>query len=265
MFKIDQYAYANRLGAVHPAEKFAFAVVTMIVCIVFSSMLTSLAVILLMSFITVRRAGIPGRFYLKLLSIPLSFLVVSVVTIAFTVSRETYQFIYGFTVWNLHLGITARDLDVAVNLFFKSLGAVSCLYFLSLTTSMVEIMSVLKRIRVPLLFIELMGLVYRFVFVLMETAGQIHTAQSARWGYASFRNSYRSLGQLISNLFIKSYHRSQMLFTALLARCYTDELNVIEPGYPVSAKNVLMIVLVELALVAMSLFTGGGLFGGIYS
>lgn len=265
MFKIDQYAYTNRLGAVHPAEKFTFAVTTMVICIAFSSIFTSLAVILLMGLMTVWRAGIPWRFYLQLLSVPLSFLVVSVATIALTVSREPHQLLYGFNVWGLYAGVTSRDLGIASNLFFKSLGAVSCLYFLSLTTTMVEIMSVLKKIKVPVFIIELMGLVYRFIFVLMETAGQIHISQSSRWGYASFKASYRSLGQLVSNLFIKSYHRSQMLFTALLARCYTSELNVIELSYTVSLKNVILITLVELVLITLSLFTGGGLFGGIYS
>lgn len=253
MFIIDQYAYANRLRSAHPGEKFAFSVLTMAICLVSPSAVTSLAIVLLMAGAVVLRAGIPWRFYLKMMTIPFSFLLVGVATVAVSVSRHPDGVIYGFTVLGLTVGVTLRDLGIAAGLFCKSLGAVSCLYFLALTTPMVEIILVLKKLRVPSLFIELMGLIYRFIFVVMDTAAKIYTAQSSRWGYASLRTSYFSLGQLASTLFIKSYHRSQELFTALMSRCYNGELNVIEPRCPVSKGNIAIIVAIDLALAALAL------------
>lgn len=262
MFNIDRYAYSNRLRSAHPAEKFAFALCTIIICLAASSVTTSLVIVLLMAGAVVLRAGIPGRFYLKLMSLPASFLVIGVVTVAVSVSWNPLPALHGFTIWGVTVGVTARELGMAAQLFFKSLGAVSCLYFLSLTTPMTEIIAVLKKLRVPSLFIELMGLIYRFIFVLMETADKIHTTQSSRCGYASLKNSYASLGQLVSNLFVKSYHRSRLLFVALESRCYTGELDVIELPYTVSPANIMIIVLIDLALVALALYTGGGGFFG---
>jgi cobalt/nickel transport system permease protein len=210
------------------------------------------------------RAGIPWRFYLKLLSLPLSFLLVGVLTVAVSVVRQPGGAVYGITVFNFAVGVTAGGLSAAANLLCKSLGAVSCLYFLSLTTPMVEIISVLKKLKVPGLFIELMGLIYRFIFVMMETAERIYTAQSSRWGYASVKTSYYSLGQLASTLFIKSYHRSQMLFTTLMSRCYNGELNVVGPQYQVSRGNIAAIALIDLALAVLALYTGGVFFDRIY-
>jgi len=256
MFAIDQYAYANRLRSAHPGEKFAFSVLTMAICLASPSALVYPAVVLLMAGVAVLRAGIPWRYYLKLMTAPLSFLLVGVATVAVSVSRHPDGVVYGVTVLGLTVGATPRDLGVAAGLLGKSLGAVSCLYFLALTTPMIEIISVLKKLRVPPLFIELMGLTYRFIFVVMEIASKIYTAQSSRWGYASLRTSYFSLGQLASNLFIKSYHRSRDLFTALSARCYSGDLNVIEPAYAVSKVNIALIVVIDLALTALALVDG---------
>ena len=264
MFGIDRYAYTNRLRKVHPAEKLALALVAIFACSVSVGRLPSLLVIFLMAGLAVLRAGIPLLFYLRLLGVPGSFLAAGVLTVAVSFSREADLFLWGFKIGDYALGITPAGLHTAVNLFCKSLGAVSCLYFLSLTTPAVEMIAVLKKLRLPPLFIELMSLVYRFVFVLFETAGKIYVAQSSRWGYATAKTAYFSLGQLVSNLFTKSYGQSRMLFTALSARCYTGELNVLPEEYPLSVKNFILIAVVGLVLLAAGMgpekgtFLGGG-------
>lgn len=261
MLSIDQYAYANKMRSIHPGEKFAFAVATMVICLVLPSLVTHLVVLLLMAGLLILRAGIPWQVYLKLMALPFSFLVVSVVTIALSISRNPAFGIYGITVGEMTLGVTAQSLLVASQLLLKSLSSVSCLYFLSLTTPMLEIISVLKKLRVPALFLELMSLIYRFIFVLLETANRMFTTQSSRCGYVTVKRAYFSLGQLISNLFIKSYHRSWLLFTALESRCYNGELKVLDPPYSVSKKNILYIVVIDLALIVLAICDGGALFG----
>ncbi|GAB6275165.1 MAG: cobalt ECF transporter T component CbiQ [Peptococcaceae bacterium] len=253
--RIDRFAYLNKLYHVHPAEKFAFALVTMIICLALSTPITSFLVILLMAGLVIFAARIPALFYLRLMFLPMFFLVAGVLTVALSFSpKDTYPFLWGFKLGGYTLGVTATSLATAQELFLKSLGAVSCLYFLSLTTPMVEILTVLKNLKLPSLFIELMTLIYRFIFVLLETTDKILISQSSRGGYATVKTSYFSLGQLGANLFTKSYHHSQMLFTALLARCYQGNLNVLEKSYPLSGKNLAMFASVELILLALGLW-----------
>jgi cobalt/nickel transport system permease protein len=64
---------------------------------------------------------------------------------------------------------------------------------------------------------------------MLATADEIYISQSSRWGYASLKNSIKSLGQLTAALFVKALHRSQTLFTALSSRGYTGQLNVLTP------------------------------------
>ncbi|MEW6662149.1 MAG: cobalt ECF transporter T component CbiQ [Bacillota bacterium] len=258
MLLIDQYAYANRLLHVHPAEKFLFAVATMAVCLFSRSPVTFLAVIVLMAGVTTLGAGIPGRFFANLMLVPATFLVAGVATIVISLDKNPVGFIYAITLGEHVVGVRSQDLMIATNLFFKSLGAVSCLYFLSLTTPMVEIIALLRRLKVPALFVELMTLIYRFIFVLMETAERTHISQASRLGYSSLKNSYVSLSRLSSTLFLRSYHRSHAMFTALLSRRYDGQLNVLESTYSLSKKNLAFIAVAELLLIALAWYTGGG-------
>ncbi|MDF9408840.1 cobalt ECF transporter T component CbiQ [Pelotomaculum isophthalicicum JI] len=258
MLRIDQFAYANRLRTVHPAEKLSFAVLTLVICLAVSRPLISMVVILIMGVGIVLRAGIPLRFYLKLMLVPLVFLLIGVFTVAFQISRYSLPLEWGFTAWDVNVGVTAASLGLAGNLFLKSLGTVSCLYFLALTTPVLEIMWIMKKAKVPALFLELMLIVYRFIFVLMETASGIYISQASRWGYASLKTSYYSLAWLAANLFVKSYHHARQLFAALLARCYQEELKVLEMPYSISGKNIALVALFELALLVLVWRTGVG-------
>jgi len=255
MLNIDGLAYSNRLRHIHPAEKASFALLTMALCLGFSSVVISSLVILLMGATIIWRAGIPVKTYLKLISLPFSFLLAGILTVAVSFTTGGYELAWlgSITVLGVTAGVTSGSLQMAGELFFKSLGAVSCMYFLSLTTPIVELAFLMRKLRLPSLFIELTELVYRFIFVLAETANDIYTSQSSRWGYASMRNSVRSLGRLTATLLVRALHRSRMLFTALSARGYTGQLNVLVPEYTVSVTNVILIAAIELILLITAL------------
>jgi cobalt/nickel transport system permease protein len=263
MLKIDGFAYTNRLRQVHPLEKAAFAFITMFLCLGFSLPVISCIVILLMAFATVGLARIPVIVYIKLMLLPFLFLLIGVITIAVSVSTQSLEAgqLAGITISGITVGLTYNGLITAGGLFFKSLGAVSCLYFLSLTTPAVEMAAVMRKLKFPSLFIELTDLIYRFIFVMLATADEIYISQSSRWGYASLKNSIKSLGQLTAALFVKALHRSQTLFTALSSRGYTGQLNVLTPEYTISINNIILIAIVESTLVVVAILLEVGKIG----
>lgn len=260
MLDIDQYAYSNNLRSIHPVEKAIFAFSTMILCLVANSIITSLAIILLMTGVVIFVAEIPKSFFIKLLLVPISFLLVSTFTIVISITKDPGGLLYYVDFFGWKLGIKFENIIIAINLFLKSLGTVSCLYFLALTTPMIEIISVLRKFKVPSIFIELMSLIYRFIFVLLETANLIRTSQLSRLGYSNLKNSFNSLSQLVSNLFIRAYYRAKGLLTTLLARGYDGEIKVLEPEYEFSKKNLVFIFLIELLLILITVYTGGDQF-----
>lgn len=231
MIHIDRLAYSSKLKKKDPMEKLFFAVLTLGVCLWADWIPVSVAVLLIMGCMTVLRGGIPFRFFVKLLLVPMSFLLIGVLTIAVNVSNNPELFLVSLPLAGTRVGVSSYGLYNAVRLFLKAAGAVACLYYLSLNTPMVALLSALKRLKVPKLLIEMMGLVYRFIFVLLETADTMFASQHSRLGYASLSSGYRSLGVLASTLFIRAYKRSDQLYTALEARGYEGELSVLEEPY----------------------------------
>jgi cobalt/nickel transport system permease protein len=204
-----------------------------------------------MSFLVVGAGKIPWRSYIGYLSLPLLFLIVGILGVIFTITKEMLDFVYHMDLGSWMIGMTKSGLDQGRILFLRSYASVVCLYFLALTTPMTDIIWIFKKLRVPMIITELMIMIYRFIFVLLETASMIYISQECRLGYGTLRNSYNSLGQLAANLFIKAFHRSQETFRALAARGYTGDLNVLEEEYHGSKRNVLVIVGIEVVFIAL--------------
>ena len=113
------------------------------------------------------------------------------------------------------IGVTAASLAQAAQVFLISFAAVGITLGLALTTPMVDITEQLRRWHVPQLFVELMTLIYRFIFVLLETAQAMRTAQEARLGYSSWGRWLRSAGMLASNLYLRANTRAPARYWSL--------------------------------------------------
>ncbi|HHY27862.1 MAG TPA: cobalt ECF transporter T component CbiQ [Desulfitobacterium dehalogenans] len=254
MLNTDTYAYASRLKAIDPMQKFIFAFLTLGVCLWADQMVVSIAVIVLMSGATIVFGGAPFSVWLKLMIVPLSFLVIGIITIAINISRDVHSFLWAHSIAGYWVGISESGIREGINLFFRVLGSVSCLYFLSLSTPMVDLLSVLRRLRLPKLMVEMMGLIYRFIFVLLETAATMLIAQNSRLGYINLRSGYRSMGSMVSVLFIRAYKRSNELYTSLEARGYDGEIKVLEETYENNKNLVFLAALINGVLIFLALF-----------
>ena len=261
MIYIDKYAYMSQLKHQDPMSKLVFCILTLGVCLWANSIIVSIIVLLIMGWYTVYKGGIPFTLFMKLILLPMSFLVIGVLTVGINVSDKQSIFLFYISAFGTHIGVSQTGIQSAMHLFFKALAAVSCLYYLSLNTPMVDLLQVLGKLRIPKLFIELMGLIYRFIFVLIETADMMFTAQKSRMGYSSFSSGYRSLSALASTLFIRAYKRSDEVYTALEARGYDGELNVLEESFEIERMQYIAPVVLNLFLIVFALilrrFTGG--------
>ncbi|CUX30022.1 CbiQ family ECF transporter T component [Clostridium sp. C105KSO13] len=115
-----------------------------------------------------------------------------------------------------------------VQLIGTAMASVSCLYFLSLNTTMMDFLGVLAKLHCPGILMELTLLIYRFIFVLMETASAIMVSQKSRLGNKDFRTSIDSFGKMGAGLLIRAFKRSNALYDAMESRCYDGKIRVLE-------------------------------------
>ena len=251
-FPIDAYAYANRLRWAHPAEKIIFAGCTILVCLIAASPFVAALSSLITALAATRLARIPLAAFWYFVRLPIGFIVISVLTMAVTiVPAEGALFSVPVGPWRV--GVMGASLDQSARVFSVSLASVGASLFLALTTPMVDIADQLRRWHVPALFVELMTLVYRFIFVFIETASLMHLAQQSRLGYCTVGRSLTSAGMLASNLYLRANTRASQLFTALTARGYTGDLTVLRENPGWSRRNLVLIGAAQAVLITAGL------------
>ena len=248
---IDRLSYQSKLRYMNAGEKFFFSVVTLILCVTARSVLISLSILGLMSILTVWKGGIPADRYLKLLTIPLLFLLVNSLILGLSI-RQTPLEVFAIPIGSWYLTASRETLYYAVQIFVTAMAAVSCLYFLSCNTPVTDILGVLKKLKCPKLLIELMLLIYRYIFILLDCAHAISVSQKARLGNMTFRQSLHSFGQLVSALFVRAVRRSGILYDAMESRCYDGELRLLSEDLPPKKGELFLIFGFEAFLLAVT-------------
>ena len=128
--------------------------------------------------------------------------------------------LFAFSVFGISLGIREEGANLALLLIARTFGGMCSLFFIALTTPMIEIFSILKSLGLPDFLVELSMLMYRYIFVFVDQAAMIHSAQVMRLGDAGVKNSLNSFSMLSSVLFLRAWEQGERLIVAMDARCY---------------------------------------------
>lgn len=254
MLLIDKLCYRSNLRYVNAGEKFAYALVTLCMCIVSRSILMALLVLAVNGVLTVVKGGIPFFRYRRLMLIPLVFLLLSTLAIIVNISRTPLD-AYAVPVGSFYITGSFHSLYQGLQLIMTAMASVSCLYFLALNTPMTDILNELRKLKIPGLILELMLLIYRFIFVLLEIASSILTAQKSRLGNRDFRTSVKSFGSMVSVLFVRSVKKSNALYDAMESRCYDGTIHVLTENYPPKKAEIFLILFFEILLLLLTIWS----------
>ena len=231
MLSMDRYAQRSRLSTVSPFIKMSFAVLLLLLCIAADSAAVGLLISVGMLTACIVFSGAPARYVFSLMTIPVLFIVFSCLAIVFEVTRTPLGF-FDLRLFGICLSATSARLRSAGLLFFKAYGAVACLYFLSLTTPMQEVLEVLRVLHLPKIVIELMYLIYRYIFLLLDVQHRMSVAAQSRLGYAGRRNAWYTFTHISGNLLAGAFRRSGACFDAMEARCYDGTLRFLTRRRP---------------------------------
>ena len=86
------------------------------------------------------------------------------------------------------------------------------------TTPFAELLLVLRRVRVPSLLITTLALMYRYLFVLIDEAERMRRARASRTFAKPGLGSWKALGTVIGQLFVRSSERAERIYAAMCAR-----------------------------------------------
>jgi cobalt/nickel transport system permease protein len=244
----EQSAYTNRWRQISPVAKGLVSLSGMVAAFAAGSPRAALLVALILSLATVSGAGIPPVRYLRVATPALFFLLASGFSLLISL-----EFNHNST-FGASLHLAKSELPGLVQVCCRSLACLTALLFLALTTPLTDIISLLRRCKLPETLLDLMTLSYRTLFVLSEAVHETVTAQSARLGYATFKLSLRSLGGLVANLAVQVWQRSQALHLSALARGNDGALRFLEPDYPDSSRAIFSAAACGVLLVVIAVY-----------
>ncbi|WP_285187339.1 cobalt ECF transporter T component CbiQ [Rhodococcus sp. MEB041] len=189
-------------------------------------------------------ARTPLRPVLRALTAPAAFIALGAVSVAVTVTATPD--------WSV--GVTADSARRALEVSGHAIAGTSAVLLLAVTTPMIDILTGLRRLRVPQACIDVAAVMYRFLFVLLSSVRTIRQSQTARLGYSSPRRSLHSAGLLTAAVLIKSWDRASRLEAGLSGREFGDAVSADPVDRQRSSPSFLVTVVAVLgAVVALSL------------
>lgn len=243
---IEQSAYTNRWRRVSPAAKGIFSLCGMVAAFSAASPRSALLVVLIMAAASITGAGIPFTRYLRVAAPALLFLLASGLPLMFSLE-------FSVTSHGVSLHPAESEFPRIARACSRSLACLAALLFLALTTPLSDIISLLRRCKLPDTLIDLMTLCYRTLFVLSEAVHETITAQSARLGYGTISVSLRSLGGLVTNLVVQVWQRSQALHLAAQARNSDGALRFLENRFSNPKLNISIAVIAGSLVIVLTM------------
>jgi len=229
---LETLAYTNRLRDLPPEQKLLFAGGTLLMALL-GQPFVQVLVFLWMSGLLILCARIPLKTYGCLLGLPCAFLLMGLLplTVSWTPAARLAIAVEdawaGFQWGGYCFYVSRTGAAQALTTGIRAVAAVSCLYFVVLTVPFGQLLQVLRRWHVPVLLTELVLVMFRSVFLLLETAAQIRLAQLSRGGYRGFRGGMRDLGRLIVRLFNRMREQTAQWSLGLSARGYHGQFHVV--------------------------------------
>ena len=225
---IDDYAYKNKLSKVNPNMKFAIGMLLLILSLINPYNYISLIIIAIMSLVIVGIAKIELKDYIHFIKIPLVFLIISIIMILLTFSKDKEVLLYSIKIGSLYIGVSNESIISSTHLFFRALSCLTCIYFIMLTTPFNQLIFVFKKLHLPDIVLEISMLMYRFIFIFMEEVADIRKSQELRFGYVNLKNGYNSFGLLVNMLFKRMMIRYDEMSIALDMKLYDGTFYIVE-------------------------------------
>lgn len=239
---LDDVAVSSPLRGVSAGLKLILSLSAIIIAVSSPLPWLPLFIAVVMIFASLAIAKVNLKLYLSLLTIPLVFGLTGAIVLLFvTGGGETI--IKYFDLGFYHIQITTDSLQLSILVLSRTFAGMCSLFFFVLTTPVTSLFQILKKLHFPQEFIDLMMLIYRYIFVFIGETVAIHKAQVMRGGYNGWRSWISSFSMLASILFIKTWERGEDIFLSMSARCYDGCMVLPDEESRLSIKSVTLVSL----------------------
>jgi cobalt/nickel transport system permease protein len=230
MFSEDVAAARGLLQRIDPRVKLLSLIGLLVVAGLSHSMI-ALAVMYAVTLVLASVSALPVGFFIKRvwLFIPIF---TGIVVLPATLSVVTPGEIV-LTLWHWHghaHGITQQGLVTAGRMVARVAVSISLVVLLTLTTPWTRLLAALRSLGVPRIFILIIGMAYRYIFLLLTSVTDMYQARQARTpGTPKHDRSARAfLGASVGALLGKASQLSEEVHQAMTARGFRGDAKTLE-------------------------------------
>ena len=129
----------------------------------------------------------------------------------------------GYWWFGHRIGMTSQGIDSAGLIVCRVAVSISIVVLLTLTTPWAKLMAALRAIYVPRMFIQIMGMAYRYIFYLLGAVDDMYTARKSRMVGAEtdIKEGRAFVAATGGALFGKAHTLSEEVYMAMVSRGYT--------------------------------------------
>ena len=168
----------------------------------------------------------------------------------------------GTTLFTLPIGpwtltATGPGLERLLSVMLKSWISMQAAVLLTATTQFPDLLVAMRAVGVPRLLVAIFGLMWRYLFVLVDEAIRLTRARDARSGSVTGRGGgavwwrARVAGGMAGNLFLRGYERSERIYAAMVARGYDGEVRT----FPLPSLDAAQVVALVGGLISLGVLT----------
>lgn len=191
--------------------------------IIITTILTNLYLIIGMLFIAIiaySKLNLPWRDLRIRLYMPFAIAWLVFLNMLFTYGHSPIKV---FTLGAISITAYHEGFALGVLILFRIIASIALCSVLSFSTPMIEILETLRLLKIPGTIIDLAAMMYRYVFIIQDTATSMHDAQLSRMGdKVNWLQKVTDAGKLATHVLVKSLDRSVKVYNAMLSRGYTE-------------------------------------------
>lgn len=159
--------------------------------------------------------------------------------------------------WTWHgstVGITEQGLATAGLLVMRVACSVSIVVLITLTTPWTKLLAGLRALLLPKIFILIIGMAYRYIFLLLNSVTDMYTARKARAvgnASADAREGQRFVAATAGALFGKAHALSEEVHMAMVSRGYSGDAKTLQQPAVRGADVVFLLCVLALGALAL--------------
>lgn len=218
---IDAAAYKSPMLHWSPVAKLILILSLLVLDIASKSIMMSLfACAIGLSLFLYGSSFRPPALLTKLFLIAQTFIIVAAFIFTIVISGEAVASvnILGFTITFTDAGVS-----FALLVYVRATAALLLMFSFAVSTPVPYFANALRKLKVPQAFVEMLVLIYRYTFLLLESAEKMHLAAECKFGYCGYKKSIGTTSKLAVGVFLRSLDTAEKGQVALQCRNYRGE------------------------------------------